>query len=83
MTSISQYLTEEGRVIEVLHGEVRKSSLEHLKPQPEGEPPSHCDTIELGALIDILCKKPVANLDEMRIRTTKFMQLEELCEFQS
>jgi len=31
--------------------------------------------------VDNLCKKPALNLDELRYRAAKFMQLEELREF--
>jgi len=34
-----------------------------------------------GPFVDSLCKKPVNNLDELRTRATKFMQMEELKEF--
>lgn len=33
--------------------------------------------------VDSLCKQPVTNLDELRQRATKFMQLEELKRFKS
>ena len=36
-----------------------------------------------GLFVDSLCKKPVSNLDELRTRATKFMQMEELKEFRS
>ena len=36
-----------------------------------------------GPFVDSLCKKPVNNLDELRTRTTKFMQMEELKEFRN
>jgi len=32
-----------------------------------------------GPFADSLCKMPVLDLDELRCRTVKFMQLEELC----
>jgi len=34
-----------------------------------------------GPFVDSLCKKPVSNLDELRTRAIKFMQMEELKEF--
>jgi len=39
--------------------------------------------LKLGPFVDSLCKKPVSNLDELRTRATKFMQMEELKEFHS
>jgi len=36
-----------------------------------------------GPFLDSLCKKPTMNLDELRQRAVKFMQLEEMKEFQS
>jgi len=36
-----------------------------------------------GSFVDSLCKKPVSNLDELRTKATKFMQMEELKEFRS
>jgi len=36
-----------------------------------------------SSFVDSLCKKPVANLDELRTRATKFMQMEELKEFRN
>ena len=39
--------------------------------------------LKLGPFVDSLCKKPVSNLDELRTRATKFMQMEELKEFRS
>ena len=36
-----------------------------------------------GPFIDSVCKKPVNNLDELRTRATKFMQMEELKEFRN
>jgi len=36
-----------------------------------------------GPFVDSLCKKPVSNLDELRTKATKFMQMEELKEFRS
>jgi len=39
--------------------------------------------LRLGPFVDNLCKKPVANLDELRMRATKFMQMEELKEFRN
>ncbi|XP_027932895.1 uncharacterized protein LOC114188521 [Vigna unguiculata] len=38
-------------------------------------------TLKPGPFIESLCKKPVNNLDELRTRATKFMQMEELKEF--
>jgi len=40
-------------------------------------------TLKPGPFVDSLCKKPVNNLDELRTRATKFMQMEELKEFRS
>ena len=39
--------------------------------------------LKSGPFIDSLCKKPVNNLDELRTRITKFMQMEELKEFRN
>jgi len=36
-----------------------------------------------GPFFDSLCKKPATNLDELRQRATKFMQMEKLKEFQN
>jgi len=36
-----------------------------------------------GPFADSLCKKPATNLDELRQRTSKFMQMEELREFRN
>jgi len=36
-----------------------------------------------GSFVDSLCKKLVSNLEELRTRVTKFMQMEELKEFRS
>ena len=36
-----------------------------------------------GPFVDSLCKKPMSNLDELRTRATKFMQMEELNEFRN
>jgi len=33
--------------------------------------------------VDNLCKNPVADLDELRIRVTKFMQMKEMKEFRN
>jgi len=35
-------------------------------------------TLRPGPFVDSLCKRPATNLDELRQRSTKFMQLEEL-----
>jgi len=44
----------------------------------------HLETaLKPGPFVDSLCKKPVSNLDELRTRATKFMQMEELKEFRS
>jgi len=40
-------------------------------------------TLWLGPFADSLCKKPAANLDELRQRVAKIMQLEELTEFRN
>jgi len=40
-------------------------------------------TLRLGPFADSLCQKPAANLDELRQRVTKFMQLKELREFRN
>jgi len=39
--------------------------------------------LRLGPFVNSLCKRPAANLDELRERATKFMQLEELLCFKS
>jgi len=39
--------------------------------------------LRLGPFADSLCKKPTLNLDELRCRAAKFMQLEELREFRN
>jgi len=38
-------------------------------------------TLKLGPFADSLYKKPVIDLDELRRRSTKFMQLEKIYEF--
>jgi len=38
-------------------------------------------TLKPGPFVDSLCMEPTRNMDEMRIRVAKFMQLEELREF--
>jgi len=39
--------------------------------------------VRLRPFVDNLCKKPASDLDELRRRAAKFMQLEELREFQN
>ncbi|XP_068491909.1 uncharacterized protein [Phaseolus vulgaris] len=39
--------------------------------------------LKLGPFADSLCKKPAINLDELRQRASKFMQMEELREFRN
>jgi len=38
-------------------------------------------TLRLGPFADSLCKKPTTNLDELRQRATKFIQMEEFRKF--
>ena len=40
-------------------------------------------TLKPGPFADSLCKKPTTNLDELRQRASKFMQMEELREFRN
>ena len=40
-------------------------------------------TLKSGPFADSLCKKPATNLDELRQRASKFMQMEELREFRN
>jgi len=41
----------------------------------------HCMVIALSSFFDNLYKRPITNLNELRERTTKFIQLEELKHF--
>lgn len=40
-------------------------------------------TLRLGPFADSLCKKPTTNLDELRQGVAKFVQMEELRDFQN
>jgi len=40
-------------------------------------------TLRTEPFVDIFCKKPTTNLDELRQRASKFMQMEELREFRN
>jgi len=40
-------------------------------------------TFRPGPFVESLCKKPAYDLDELRCRVAKFMELEELCEFRN
>ena len=40
-------------------------------------------TLQPRPFVDSVCKKPVVNLDELRQRDAKYMQLEELREYKS
>jgi len=43
----------------------------------------HVTALRLGSFVDSLCMEPVANLDELRLRATKFMKLKALREFRN
>jgi len=40
-------------------------------------------TLRPGLFVNRLCKKSIANLDELRQKASKYMQLEELREYKS
>jgi len=60
------------------HGEVWESHFEYLKPQLGDCSLSYGAALKPRPFIDSLYKKPVADLDELRQKVTKFMQLKEL-----
>jgi len=60
-----------------------KVALNIRNPSPEVAMHHMVATLKPGSLSDSLCKKPTMNLDELRQRAAKFMQLEELKEFRA
>jgi len=61
----------------------RKISLNISNLNPEVVMHHLVTALKPGPFVDSLCKKPVSNLDELRTRATKFMQMEELKEFRN
>ena len=60
-----------------------KVALEIRNLSPEVTMHHMITALKPGSFADSLCKKPAINLDELRKRASKFMQMEELREFRN
>jgi len=76
-------MTGEGQIPLGVHGRFGKLALQIWDLNPKVTLHHMVTALRLGSFADSLCKKPVADLDELRRRATIFMQLQELQEFQN
>jgi len=76
-----QYKIRKRRVLLDVHEEIREVALQIRDLNPKVALHHIVTTLWPGPFADSMCKKMATNLEELRRRAVKFMQLEELREF--